>query len=453
MTLDNHFQDKLSELRSQAEAVLPRKGFEVPDVSALSTEEIQDLVHELHVYQIELEMQNVDLRQSQIKMEELKDRYLDLYDFAPVGYMNLNDKGLILEANLAAVRLLGVERTSLINMFFSHFVYQEFMNAYFSYLKQVFESQSKQTCEIKLTRKDGTIFHAQLESVSVQDESRHHIHCQTILLDITDRKLVEEELKKARDELEARVKERTTKLLKANEKLQVEITERKRAEEELRESEEKYRAVFENAAVGINLLDRQGRIVEVNQALSSMLGYSVEELLELTFSEITYPDDSEISRRNLEVLMAGDIDSYRLEKRYIGKDGGVLWVDLSTSSIRDTNGEHVGTVGVIADITERKLSEEALRESEHTNRLLIEQAPIGIGIMQDGVLTQINPRFLDVFGYDGTHEVLGLPVEDFYSPEDRSLITQRCKDRLSGKPLPVHYEVRGLKKNGESFDL
>ena len=165
MTQDNHSQDKLSELRTQAEAVLPRKGFEVPDVSALSTKEIQELVHELHVHQIELDIQNEDLRQAQIKLEELKDKYLDLYDFAPAGYMTLNDKGLILEANLTAVRLLGVERTSLLKMFLSSFVCQEFVNPYYSYLKQVFESQSMQTCEIKLTRKEGTVFYAQMESI------------------------------------------------------------------------------------------------------------------------------------------------------------------------------------------------------------------------------------------------------------------------------------------------
>jgi PAS domain S-box-containing protein len=167
MTQDNHSQDKLSELRTQAVAVLLRKELDVPDVSTLSTEKIQELVHELHVHQIELELQNEDLRQAQLKLEELKDNYLDLYDFAPDGYMTLNDKGLILEANLTAVRLLGTDRTSLIKMFLSHFVCQGFVDSYYSYLKQVFQSQSKQTCEIKLTRKDGTIFHAQLESIPV----------------------------------------------------------------------------------------------------------------------------------------------------------------------------------------------------------------------------------------------------------------------------------------------
>ena len=107
-------EGKFSGLRTRAEETLSRKPSDMEDISALSPEEVQRLVHELRVHQIELEMQNEDLRQAQIKLEELKDRYLDLYDFAPVGYVTLNEKGLILEANLTAVRLLGVERQSLI---------------------------------------------------------------------------------------------------------------------------------------------------------------------------------------------------------------------------------------------------------------------------------------------------------------------------------------------------
>jgi len=666
MTQDNHSQDKLSELRTQAEAVLPRKGFEVPDVSALSTKEIQELVHELHVHQIELELQNVDLRQAQIKLEELKDNYLDLYDFAPDGYMTLNDKGLILEANLTAVRLLGTDRTSLIKQFLSHFVCQKFLNSYYLYLKQVFQSQSKQTCEIKLTRKDGTVFYGQLESIPVQDESGQFKRCRTILTDITERKQAEEQLRKSEEKyrlladnmddviwqltpdmvftyispsirkqrgydpsevlgkpiwefitpdsiepIRGRVAERfklllsdresfvpepyeteqvrkdgttvwtetittpvfnhegqliafqgitrditqrkrveealrlseaqktailngiTTNIAFVNANLEMlwvnksgaesvgkspeeiigvtchslwadpehpcencptvrafqtkkseetimtspdgrvwnergepvfddrgnligvvelaqDITEHKRAEGELRENVEKYRAVFENTTVGINLLDRQGRIVDVNQALSSMLGYSVEELRELTFSEITHPDDSEISRRNLEALMAGDIDSYRIEKRYIGKDGSILWVDLSTSSIRDANGEHVGTVGVIAEITERKLAEEALRQSEEKFSKAFFMSPDAIAINQlvGGVYVSVNEGFKQILGF-AEDEVIGkaaLELNIWDNPEDRNRLIEALK--VEGKV--DNFEARFRTKDGDT---
>ena len=165
MTQEKDSNDKFSVLRSQAEELLGPVSVDQEDISALSPEEAQVLVHDLRIHQIELEMQNEELRQAQIKLEELKDKYLDLYDFAPVGYMTLNDRGLILEANLTTVQLLSMERTSLIKMFFSHFVCEEFTDTFYLYLQQVFQSQSKQACEIKLTRKDGTVFYAQLESI------------------------------------------------------------------------------------------------------------------------------------------------------------------------------------------------------------------------------------------------------------------------------------------------
>ncbi len=146
---------------------------------------------DLRVHRIELEIQNEELRQAQIALEELKDKYLDLYDLAPVGYVTLDEKCLILEANLTAAQLLGVERRSLISMFLSRFVCQELGDALYLHLRQVFETRSRQTFEIELARKDGTRFHAQLESVAVQDETGQSHRCRTIVSDITERKRME----------------------------------------------------------------------------------------------------------------------------------------------------------------------------------------------------------------------------------------------------------------------
>ena len=193
-----------SKLRTQAEESIGTV-VDQDDITQLSPEEIQKLVHELRVQQIELEIQNEELKQTQLNLEKLKDeyhdKYVDLYDFAPVGYVNLNDKGLILESNLTASQLLGVERANLVKKFFSKFVCQEFGDNFYLYLKQVFESHSKQICEIKLTKKDGTVFHAALESIAVQDVSGQYIHCRTILSDITEHKQAEEERENFRTRL------------------------------------------------------------------------------------------------------------------------------------------------------------------------------------------------------------------------------------------------------------
>ena len=377
MTQDNHSQDKLSEIRTQAEAVLLRKEFDVLDVSALSTEEIQDLVHELHVHQIELELQNVDLRQSQIKLEELKDRYLDMYDFAPVGYMTLNDKGLILEANLTAVRLLGVERTSLVKMFLSYFVCQEFVNPYYSYLKQVFESQSEQTCEIKLTRKDGTVFYAQLVSLLVQDESGELNRCRTILTD---------------------------------------ITERKRVEEELRISEEKFSKAFQINSDGITITRLvDGVFVSVNEGFKHLSGYPEEEVIGKTSLELNILANPEDRNRLIEVLKAeGKVDNFEAGFRI--KNGDVRY-GLMSASIIVLNGEpHI--LNVTKDITKLKLVEDQLRKSEEKYRLLAENMNDVIWqTTPDMVFTYVSPSIKQQRGYEAS-EVLGTPIWDFIDPNE-----------------------------------
>ena len=175
------------------------------------------------------------------------------------------------------------------------------------------------------------------------------------------------------------------------------ITERKRAEEALRASEERYRAVFDNAGIGIDLLDRDGRILQVNQSLLDMLGYSEEELHQLTFLDITHPEEREISKRNLEALMAGEIEFYRLEKRYLRKDRSILWADLTTSAIRGPNGEHSGTIGVISDITDRKKAEQ--EREQLRNQLAQAQKMEAIGTLTGGIAHDFNNLLTIILGY------------------------------------------------------
>ena len=139
-----------------------------------------------------------------------------------------------------------------------------------------------------------------------------------------------------------------------------------------------------------------------------MLGYAEEELRQLTFLDITHPDDRQISKRNLEALMAGEIDSYRLEKRYLRKDGGIVWGDLWSSAIRDANGEHAGTVGVIEDITDRKKAEEE-RESLRS-QLLQAQKMEAIGTLTGGIAHDFNNLLTIMNGY--TEMILMDKTED-----------------------------------------
>jgi PAS domain S-box-containing protein len=140
------------------------------------------------------------------------------------------------------------------------------------------------------------------------------------------------------------------------------ITERSRAVKALGESEARFRAVFENAAIGIALVDMHGHPVESNPALQRMLGYNKTELAQMAFSNFTHPDDAKASRDLFAELCEGKRDRYQLEKRYYRKDGQIVWAQLTESLVRNQNGEPQYAIGMVEDITERKRASETLRQ-------------------------------------------------------------------------------------------
>jgi PAS domain S-box-containing protein len=155
----------------------------------------------------------------------------------------------------------------------------------------------------------------------------------------------------------------------------LDITERKRAEEALRESEERFRTIFENAGVGTALVDRQGHPIKCNPALQRMLGYTEEELRGMVFTDFTHPDDRDLDWALYSELAAGKRDRYEIEKRYIKKDGQPMWGHLTASLVRTESGAPDDyTIGMVEDITDRRLAEEALQKSRDQLRALAARA-------------------------------------------------------------------------------
>ncbi|HEY2435933.1 MAG TPA: PAS domain S-box protein, partial [Solirubrobacteraceae bacterium] len=153
----------------------------------------------------------------------------------------------------------------------------------------------------------------------------------------------------------------------------VDITDRKRAEEGLRESEERFRGTFENAAVGIAHTHPEGRFLRVNEKFCAIVGYPREELLEKTWRDITHPDDLAASI-DVSAALRGESPGLPLEKRYLRKDGSLVWVELLVSLQRDAAGAPGYLIAIIQDISQRKRLEEALRESERRFRTFVDHA-------------------------------------------------------------------------------
>jgi PAS domain S-box-containing protein/putative nucleotidyltransferase with HDIG domain len=179
------------------------------------------------------------------------------------------------------------------------------------------------------------------------------------------------------------------------------ITARKQAERALAESDELFRAAFEQAAVGMAQVGLDGRFLRVNGALCKMLGYSGEELLGLTFSEITHPEESGRDQDKLKSMLAGESATYRVEKRYSRKDGSTVWANLTVALARDEDGEPKCFVDVIEDIASRRTSELALQESERFVQSILNTSPnlIYIYDMRENRNVYANREVSDFLGY------------------------------------------------------
>ncbi|MBN1131057.1 MAG: response regulator [Chitinispirillaceae bacterium] len=181
------------ELRRRAEekALSDAAAYEAETRKPLSPEETRHTLHELRVHQIELEMQNEELRRAQVDLEALRSRYFDLYDLAPVGYFTLSETGFIVEANLMASELLGTARISLINKPLSGFIIPKDQDIYYKHRIHLFEKNAPQQCELRLVKKDGSRFWARLDSTVLQGADGIPV-CRVVMSDITGQKRAEE---------------------------------------------------------------------------------------------------------------------------------------------------------------------------------------------------------------------------------------------------------------------
>jgi PAS domain S-box-containing protein len=222
---------KAADLRKRAEAALAP---EPEDLSGASPEDVRQLVYELRIHQIELEMQNEELRRAQDELVAARDNYANLYDFAPVGYATLSDKGLILEANLTLTQMVGVSRRFVVKQRFSAFVLDDDEDIYYLHLRHLLDTNERQRCELRLRREGAEPFWAEVESVIVEDPNDASVRIRCVIDDVTEFKQAKRAERAAQEALELRahleemVGERTAEL----ERQAVELeAERFRAEE------------------------------------------------------------------------------------------------------------------------------------------------------------------------------------------------------------------------------
>jgi len=226
------------------------------------------------------------------------------------------------------------------------------------------------------------------------------------------------------------------------------ITEKKRLQAILRQTEEKYRNIYENAMEGIFQIDQDGRFISANPALARIHGYDSPEELVKSLKDIrsayVHPDDH---TRLIHLLFKQGTVQNDMAQMY-KKDGSLQWISVNVRLVRDAEGKPSYYEGTMMDITERKMAEEGLAESEERYRTAIEHSNDPIAIIREYKIQYVNKRFVEIFGYHGREEVIGQSVSHFVHPDDREMVMAINQRRQRGEAVPSRYEYRGLTKDG-----
>ncbi len=223
--------------------------------------------------------------------------------------------------------------------------------------------------------------------------------------------------------------------------LRQEIAEHQSTERALRESEERFRLIFDTTGAGMNTFNVHGRFIQVNPRLCSMLGYSEQELLQKTVEEITAPEDLELTRSFYREVFAGDLKSFDYEKRFLRKTGEVVWAHVTVAWTFDAEGKPATAVAMVQDITDRKLAEELLRQSEERFRTAVSNAPIILwAVDRNGQFTLAEGKGLASLGMK-PEQVVGKTVQDIFA--DVHPLETYLEKALSGEAFSSKNEIQG----------
>lgn len=221
----------------------------------------------------------------------------------------------------------------------------------------------------------------------------------------------------------------------------------KEERKELIKRETRFRSYFNSHLHGIAITSPENKWVQVNDRICSIMGYSRDEIIRMTWSEMTHPDDITADLAQFERVLSGQIDYYTMNKRFIRKDGKVVWTNLSVECVRKSDGSVDHIIAMVDDITSVKLAEKALQESEDRYRRLFENANEAIFVAQDGKLVFLNPVTSQLIGYS-SEELMRRSFLDFIHPDDQNLVIGNYLKRLKGEDFQPRYTFRYLDKNG-----
>lgn len=398
---------KTPALRQQVEELLRTTR---NDVAAMPTKDVQRLVYDLQVHQLELEMQNDELRRTQAELQAARDWYANLYDFSPAGHLLLDGQGNILEANSTAGTLLGFSRDKLRGQSFERFIAREDQDSFAHHVRDVLEGGAPHFCEVRLHRESGVSCWVLLKSLAMHDKSGRITNWRTALLEISERKRAEEDLKISNAELAL--------------------------------ANERWGLVMRATNDGVWDWDVLHDRVYFSPRWKAMHGFDEQDSLESSkvWSESIHQEDRARVMEKLDAYWKQQRPEFSEEYRMQRKDGTWMWVLDRGVALWDEQGQVVRMAGAEMDITWRKEAEEALRRQEREFRTLADNVPACFGYVdRDQRYRFVNKQYEELLQRP-VDQILGLTMQELLSPESYAMVQPHLEASFDGQKISFEYE-------------
>jgi PAS domain S-box-containing protein len=388
----------------------------IVDIAGMSTDDIQKLLLEFQAHQLELKMQNEALSRAHQEMTASRDTYAQLYDLSPVGYLTLNEAGLIQKANIAAATLLGCPREELINKRLGKFIHPSDQDNYYLFIHQLLAQKAGQALSASIkdassdppTDLECKYFQLGTSTGRSDDKGKTlTIECQARIVyndknvlqicltlnNVTERKQAQETIAYLNEKLEETVRRQTTELIVSNLSLMKKVEELRRSKHQLLEREAKLNSIFNASVEGIITINVANVIVSANAAVETIFGYKPEELIDHNIHKLIPSPPKDINGGNFS--HAANLRGQIQEVEGLHKNGSVVPLDLSVAEFSIDNA-HFFT-HIVRDVSSRKQREqqdkEHLDELAHVTRLGL------MGEMASGIAHEVNQPLSAISSY------------------------------------------------------
>lgn len=360
----------------------------------------------------ELERSEASHQATETALRQSEERYRTIIENIEDGYHECDLTGKFRFCNDSFCRIIGYPEVELLGMSYKQCTDLKNAQTVFAAYHRIFQTGNPQVgvaCE--MIRKDGSVKQVTMSVSPINDPYGQTTGFRGIVRDETDRLA---------------------------------------AEKALIRNEKKYRDIFENASEGIYQASLQGRFLSVNPALARMSGYDspqdmIDSISDIATQSYVFPEDRfaliEVLKTQ-ETIEGFEFQAYR-------KDKSKYWVSSNIRIVRDSQGQILYLQGMCIDISDRKRTEEELRESEEKYRTVVEQSNDGICLVKGNAFLFVNQKMVQIFGYDMMDELVGQPIEMMIDPTDRPRVLDINLRRQEGEPVPSTYEFKGRRKNGD----